>query len=59
MKNEAVISSWNSDHQGWNYFYAEKNGYKTDGESGIYATKINMYQKRERETICKFQIHTK
>ena len=28
MKNEAVISSWNSDHQGWNYFYAEKTDIK-------------------------------
>lgn len=40
-------------------FLCRKNGYKTDGEFGIYATKINMYQKKERETICKFQIHTK
>nr|DAM12401.1 MAG TPA: hypothetical protein [Caudoviricetes sp.] len=40
-------------------FLCRKNGYKTNKESEIYATKTKMYQERERKTICKFQIHTK
>lgn len=39
--------------------FMQKNGYKTNKESEIYATKTKMYQERERKTICKFQIHTK
>ena len=40
-------------------FLCRKNGYKTNKESEIYATKDQDVSRKGKKDHCKFQIHTK